>query len=337
MTDSTIRRGRRLIFIAFAVAVALLAAWALRHALILIYVSAIFAVVLKPAVDWLHARKFWGWRPGRATALLLLVVLLCLFVGGLLAIALPSILDSSTGLARTMSSRSGTLQQRIHSIPVLKDLDLSALAERFSSVLGKLLPAAGSATADVVTSLLLIAYLILDGAALCRRALARIPAGPRERLDHALTRSAHRMRGWLTGQVMLMAILAISSGLTFGLMGLPYFYLLAVFAGAANLVPLLGPLATVVVAGVVAATQSSWDVLGVIVFYLVYQQVENAFLTPRIMKAQVELSPVIVIVALLVGGELAGIAGALVAVPSAVLVSEFVDEYVPARTAESKE
>jgi predicted PurR-regulated permease PerM len=140
------------------------------------------------------------------------------------------------------------------------------------------------------------------------------------------------MRGWLTGQAMLMAILGISSGLTFGFMGLPYFYLLAVFAAAANLVPLLGPLATVVVASAVAATQSGWDVLGVLVFYLIYQQVENAFLTPRIMKSQVELSPVIVIVALLVGGELAGIAGALVAVPSAVLISELADEYIPKRT-----
>jgi predicted PurR-regulated permease PerM len=200
-------------------------------------------------------------------------------------------------------------------------------------VLGKFLPAAGAATADVVSSLLLIAYLILDGAALFRRALGRIPAEPRERLQLALTRAAHRMRGWLTGQAMLMAILAVSSGITFGFLGLPYFYLLALFAGAANLVPLLGPLATVVVAGLVAATQSGWDVLGVIIFYLIYQQVENALLTPHIMKSQVELSPVIVLVALLVGAELGGIAGALVAVPSAVLVSELLNEYVPKRDA----
>jgi predicted PurR-regulated permease PerM len=332
MTDPALRRGRSLVIFAFVVAVALLTGWALRHALLLIYVSAVFAVVLKPAVDWLHERRFWGWRPGRATALLLLVLLLCLFVGGLLAIALPSLVESSTDFAKTMTERTAALKQRINSIPLLKKLDPGAIAGAVSSALGKWLPAAGAATADVVTSLLLIAYLILDGSALCRSALQRIPSGPRERLQHALTAASRRMRGWLTGQAMLMAILGISSGVTFGLIGLPYFYLLAIFAGAANLVPLLGPLATVVVASAVAATQSGWDVLGVLAFYLVYQQVENAFLTPRIMKSQVELSPVIIILALLIGGELAGIAGALVAVPSAVLISEFANEYLPPRT-----
>jgi predicted PurR-regulated permease PerM len=81
-------------------------------------------------------------------------------------------------------------------------------------------------------------------------------------------------------------------------------------------------------ASAVAVTQSGWDVLGVIVFYLVYQQVENAFLTPNIMKSQVQLSSPVVIVALLLGGELAGIAGALVAVPSAVLIAELANEYL---------
>jgi predicted PurR-regulated permease PerM len=65
-----------------------------------------------------------------------------------------------------------------------------------------------------------------------------------------------------------------------------------------------------------------------VIFYFVYQQVENAFLTPRIMKAQVELSSAVVVIALLIGSALAGIPGALVAVPTAVLVSEIAGEYL---------
>jgi len=136
------------------------------------------------------------------------------------------------------------------------------------------------------------------------------------------------MRGWLTGQLLLMLILGSASLIVFGLMGIPYFYLIGVFAGVANIIPLLGPIATVVLAAAIAATQSLWKVIGVLIFYAVYQQVENAFLTPRIMKAQVELSSAVVIVALLIGGELAGVAGALVAVPSAVLVVELASEYL---------
>jgi predicted PurR-regulated permease PerM len=124
-----------------------------------------------------------------------------------------------------------------------------------------------------------------------------------------------------------MSVLGFASGVTFGLMGIRYFYLLAVFGGIANIIPFFGPILTVVLAGLIASTDSLWKVLGVLAFYLVYQQIENALLTPRIMKSQVKLCSSAVFVALLVGGEFAGLVGALVAVPSAVLVSALIDEY----------
>ena len=325
---ATNTNSRNLVLLAFGILVCLALAWVVRHALLVIYVSAVFAVVLKPAVDWLHGTSILGWRPGRGTALLLLVALLCAVLGGMIAIALPSILSNLTDFAHAMTGRFGGLQQRLHSIPILRNVNLADLQSHVSAALAKVLPAVGGATADLITGLLLIAYFILDGARLLNRTMRVLPPQPGARLRVTLARAAARMRHWLAGQAMLMAILAGSAALAFGLMELPYFYLLALFAGLANIVPLLGPLATVIVASIVAATQSGWDVLGVIVFYLVYQQVENAFLTPKIMKAQVQLSSALVIVALLIGSELAGIAGALVAVPSAVLAAELVNEYL---------
>jgi predicted PurR-regulated permease PerM len=84
----------------------------------------------------------------------------------------------------------------------------------------------------------------------------------------------------------------------------------------------------VVVAGTVAALDSWTKVLGVLIFYAVYQQVENAYLTPKIMRATVGLPGVAVIVALTIGGELAGLLGAIVAVPTAALVATVVNEYL---------
>ena len=125
-----------------------------------------------------------------------------------------------------------------------------------------------------------------------------------------------------------MLILGFASAIAFGLIGIRYFYLLAVFAGVANIIPLLGPVLSFVLATLIALTDSLWKVLGVLIFYVAYQQVENAFLTPRIMKSQVNLSPSAVLVALLIGGELAGVMGALVAIPSAILFTEIINEYV---------
>jgi predicted PurR-regulated permease PerM len=85
---------------------------------------------------------------------------------------------------------------------------------------------------------------------------------------------------------------------------------------------------SVILAGLVAAFDSWGKLVGVLIFFLVYQQIENAFLTPRIMKTQVKLSAPTVLVSLLIGSELAGLTGAMMAIPTAVLASVVIDCFV---------
>jgi predicted PurR-regulated permease PerM len=107
-----------------------------------------------------------------------------------------------------------------------------------------------------------------------------------------------------------------------------YFYVLAAYAALANIVPVVGALSSLFVTGIVAAFDSWHKLLGVLIFYAFYYQLESAFLTPRIMKSTVDLPPLGVITALMIGGAMAGILGALVAVPTAALVAVLVDEYL---------
>jgi predicted PurR-regulated permease PerM len=129
-------------------------------------------------------------------------------------------------------------------------------------------------------------------------------------------------------QAVLMLILGLCSLTVFWALKIKYFYALAVFAGLANIVPIIGPLASVVLASIVAAFDSWPKLLGVLIFYFVYQQLENGLLTPKIMGTTVDLPALAVIVALSLGGALAGVLGALVAVPTAALVAVFMDEYL---------
>jgi predicted PurR-regulated permease PerM len=323
--------ARRLLILGFALVILLLAMWFARHALLILYVSSVFAIVLKPAVDWVHRRSILGWRPGNGAALLLLIGALTLAFVLLGIFAVPRLASDLGDFLSGLPQKLQELQAKLRRVPALRNVDFTRFSSHLFSATGTGVRAAanfGGAIMDVLTTLLLIAYFILDGERLLTSALSMVPAAPRARLQHTLTRAAVRMRGWLAGQAMLMLILAASSGLCFGILGVPYYYLLAVFAGVANIIPLLGPLATVIIASLLAATVSGWKVLGVLAFYAVYQQVENAFLTPNIMKSQVQLSAATVLIALLVAGELAGIAGALVAVPSAVLVAELANEYL---------
>jgi predicted PurR-regulated permease PerM len=94
-----------------------------------------------------------------------------------------------------------------------------------------------------------------------------------------------------------------------------------------NIIPVIGAAVCVALALLVAAIDSWGRVLGVAIFYLIYLQVENSYLVPRIMKNSVGLPGLAIIVALLLGFALEGVPGAMVAVPTAVLVSVLVDEY----------
>jgi len=89
-----------------------------------------------------------------------------------------------------------------------------------------------------------------------------------------------------------------------------------------------GGIITILLAGGVAALDSWSKMAGVFIFYAIYVQVENAYLTPRIMKTSVDLAGLAVLVALLAGSALAGVVGALVAVPTAALLAVFIDEYL---------
>jgi predicted PurR-regulated permease PerM len=125
--------------------------------------------------------------------------------------------------------------------------------------------------------------------------------------------------------------MAIFSGIVFYLIGLKYFYVLAVFAGLVNIVPIVGPITAATVASLVALFDSPAKVLFVLLFFLIYPQIETAFFTPRVMKTTVDLPALAVIVSLIIGGTLAGIVGALVAVPTAALCAVLIDEYLVQR------
>jgi predicted PurR-regulated permease PerM len=158
--------------------------------------------------------------------------------------------------------------------------------------------------------------------------LSLIPAGQRDRLDRTLQRADVRMGKWLLGQGSLMLILGVASTIVYLALNVRYAYALGVLTGALNIIPVVGAAICIGLALLVAAVDSWWRVLGVAVFYLVWIQVENSYLVPRIMKNRVGLPALAILVALLLGSSLAGVLGAMVAVPTAVLVAELVDEYV---------
>ena len=136
------------------------------------------------------------------------------------------------------------------------------------------------------------------------------------------------MRHWLVGQGLLMLILGICCERDILAASSAVFVRARSAAGAMNIVPFIGPLASFVLAVTVAAFDGWSKVVGVVIFYAIYQQIEQAWLKPRIMNYSVNLPPLAVIIALSLGAAMAGVIGALVAVPTAALVAVMLDEYL---------
>jgi predicted PurR-regulated permease PerM len=325
------------IIFAFFVAVVLYAAWQVRSALLLIYVSALFAVILSPIIQHIQRIKIGKWRPGRGAAIIIFFLGLAVVITLFFTLAVPPIARDIRQFSQEWPQRVQALSEKLHHIPYADKLNLNpdSVREHLTAVIGTVLGGAAGVLTGVAsgvgrffTFLILMAYFILDGERAFRWGVSLFPLSHQPRLAATLERARDRISRWLLGQLMLMFILGFGCLIVFGLMHLRYFYVLAVIAGLANFVPMIGPIVTVVLASGVAAIDSFTKVVGVVIFYAVYQQTESAFLTPRIMKSTVDLPGSAVLVALALGGEVAGLVGALVAVPTAALAAVLIDEYL---------
>jgi predicted PurR-regulated permease PerM len=330
------RSTRRSILFAFAVAIACYLAWLLRHELLLLYVAALFAVVLQPVLGVIEAVRIGRFQPFRRISILVLLVVV---IGGIALfgfLAVPPVVRDLHDFASDMPQRLPGLIDKVKStIPFANHIDFGDVTNRVGDAATRsatflLLSIKNWAAAlfDVAMGLILTIYFTLEGEIAYRWAMSFFPAVYRPRLDSALRRAEVRMGKWLLGQGALMLILGVCSTLTFALLHVRYAYALGFLTGLLNIIPVVGAAVCIVLALLVAAIDSWGRVLGVAIFYLIYANVENSILTPRIMKSSVDLPGLAILVGLLFGSALAGVVGALVSVPTAVLVAVLIDEYL---------
>ena len=314
---------------------ALALAWRLREVLILIYVSALFAVVLMPVVNHIMCFQFRGThRVSREVAIVLLLTCVFLAIVLFFLVALPPVIRNLHQFAEDLPARIPSIEAHLKSLPLADKLGVDALAQRSEDALSATaaflfasFPDLMANLFNLVTGLVLCIYFMLEGEFAYTWLLSLFPREKRSRLDGTLQRAELRVSKWLIGQLTLMLILGLASTLVFGLLHVRYFILLGVLMGIMNIVPIAGGVITILLVGLVAALDSWTKMAGVFLFYFLYVNVENAFLTPRIMRQSVNLMGLTVLIALIAGTELAGIVGALVAVPTAALIAVLMDEY----------
>jgi predicted PurR-regulated permease PerM len=279
-----------------------------------------------------------GWSPSRPVAIVLLIAGVTLAFTVFLTVGLPPVMRDIKSFSDDLPQKLPVIVAKLKKVPMADKIGIDSLAQKAegaltatASYLFTSLPLWLSHIFDLLTAAFLCIYFMLEGEHAYSFFLSLFHANQRRRLDLTLQKAELKMSKWLLGQGLLMLILGICSTIVFAILHVRYFFLLGVLMGIFNIIPIAGGVITIVVAAGVAALDSWPKMFGVLIFYMIYVNVENAVLTPRIMKSSVDLMGLTVLVALLIGTALAGIVGALVAVPTAALISVLLDEYAVQR------
>ena len=328
------RNLRSDIVFGIAVLILLYLVWQVADVLLLVYVSALFAVVLAPAINIIRRLRIGKWQPNRAVAIAILIILVLGVATLLVALIVPPIISDAAEFAHNFPEKITALQDKIRHLPFLENFNLSGVQASIAAMLGGavgLFRGVAGGIFGVFSAIILTVYFILDGKRAFEWGLSMVPARHRDRLERTMHRGENRMRHWIVGQSVLMLILGSLSCIAFALLHLKYFVALALLAGLLNIIPIVGPVVAVTLASIVALVDSPPKLFGVLLFFLLYQQLETGFITPRVMKFSVDLPPLAVIISLMLGGALAGVLGALVAVPTAALCAVLIDEYLVKR------
>jgi predicted PurR-regulated permease PerM len=323
-----------------AVAVALEVIWIARHVIVWILISLFLALAMNPAVDYFQRR---GIRSrGLAAGLTYILVLAGLVAIGWLFI--PTVVHQVTEFAgkvpdyvRDISHGKGRLGFLETKYEIAERIRHALKSGGVTKVLG-LSGTAVSITKGVITivvGIVTIAFLtffmLLEGPKWVERGFSLMPEESRPRWRKVGNDIYRTVGGYVTGNLLISLIAGGSTTIVLLIMGVPFAVALGLLVAILDLIPLAGATLALIVVGSVAFLHSIVAGIVVVVFFIVYQQIENHLLQPLVYGRTVQLSPLVVLISVLIGAELAGILGALGAIPVAGAIQVLVVDWLQHR------
>ncbi len=305
----------------------------LRPILIWLLVALFLSFAMEPAVNWLVRR---GWRRGAATGLVLSAVALGFLA--IVALMIPLVVAQVSELVRQLPGwldRASRLTQRWLDLELTGEAILARIgnAQEALARLATNIAQAGVVIVGVLFQMLTIGlfafYLVADGPRF-RRAVCRLlpPRRQREVLD-AWEIAIEKTGGYLYSRLLLAAISSAASLLALTVLGVPFALPLALWLGlVSQFIPVIGTYIAAAVPLLVALLDEPLSALVFLGYVLVYQQVENYLLAPRISARTMQLHPAVAFFAALAGGAISGVVGAFLALPAAAIIQAVVSTYV---------
>jgi len=316
----------RTLLMIVALALTLEIVWIARHVITWMVIALFLALALDPLVSWIQRRGRLGRGPAIGVAYLLVLAGIAL-VGWTF---IPKLIDEMNGFVQALPhyvhqlthgrGRLGFLERKYHIVEKVQEQVKKGGATRVLGLSGAAISVTKSIisiVAATITIIFLTFFMLLEGRAWVERLYSLMPESSQPRwrqVGHDIYRT---VGGYVTGNILISVIAGASNTVVLLIMGVPYAVALGVLVAFLDLIPLAGATIAGIIVALVAFLHSVPAGVVVVVFFIVYQQIENHVLQPVIYGRTVQLSPLTVLVAVLVGAELAGIIGALAAIPVA--------------------
>jgi predicted PurR-regulated permease PerM len=341
------RDPRRLIVFGVIVSIAaVLLVWVLfvvRNTLVTVYISGLFAMGISPLVRMIERQRVIPVGTRRLPRWLAILIIYAAIIGSLvaiLAVIIPPLIEQAEELWRSLPAKIAQGQEFLMRVGIMrKPITLGEAVQQGAGAA----PGAGASAVStilstvrnvfggvfgIITILLLTFYMLVESRELFSFFIRLFPPQQRPRVAAISGTVTTKVSAWLGGQLLLSLIIGVTSAIGLWAMGVPYFYVLALISAIGEMIPMVGPILAAIPAILVAATVSPSLAIGVAIFFIAQQQLENTVLVPKIMGRQVGLSAVTVIIALGIGGALLGVVGAILSVPTAAIVQVLFDELV---------
>lgn len=323
----------------------LLLCYVIKQVIGIVFIAWVLSSAIDPLVDRLQRYKI-------PRFVSILVIYLLFFLGIILVVTLfiPPLVQELTNLTKDLPNYYNSL------VNVLDNFKKTGEALGFSSnvekifasltnsitqVTGGLYNAAAGFLGGLTTAfaiLVIVFYMTVQDEGIKNFIKSIVPINAQPYIIKKINQIQSKLGSWLWGQIILMFAVGLLTAIALKIIGFKYVLVLAIFAGLCEFIPIIGP----IVAAIPAVLFSLADIstspvrpLLIIIIYIVVQQIENQFLVPKVMNKAVGLNPIVVIITLLIGGEIGGLVGIILAIPAASIISIFLEDFFKSKNDES--
>jgi len=311
----------------FVVTFALFFLYFIKDVIFIVFIAVLLALTMEPAVDRMQKES----KIPRVFGTGILFAAVFAVVGLLLYAITPT-------LAREIGQMANSLPGYVEKIDLKYLIDnghnLGLNASDAQNILIELSLALRNAASYLLSStlgflggifsaVLIIAisfYLVLEDNGIEKFIRAALPEAVQPQCIRIVKKTEKKLGQWFVGQITLGVIIGALSFIGLSLIGVPYALVLALIAGVLELIPYIGPMLSAIPAILIGATVSPTIAIFTFILYFLIQEFENYLIVPKVMEKSVGLHPVIIIIAAVIGGQLAGIAGMILAVPIATII-----------------